>query len=204
MIDRNKEDAVKHANEAKEEIQIFTDGSGYNGGIGAAAVLRRPGRNDKILHFHLGSNKKYMVYNGEQVGMVLGAELLWREGNMHSVYMGVDNQAAIQAVLSCNSHFGHSLTDMFMQVLQQATDQHGIEKFKLCWVSEHIDVAGNEAVDVEAKKAAEGDSSPLNLLLVVLKKGCNPICLPFNKAVLIQANNDRLKQDIMHNFSLCL
>ena len=36
------------------------------------------------------------------------------------------------------------------------------------------------------------------------KKGSNPICLPFNKAVLIQANNDRLKQDIMHNFSLCL
>ncbi|KIM55134.1 hypothetical protein SCLCIDRAFT_56683, partial [Scleroderma citrinum Foug A] len=76
VIDGNKEDAVKRTNEAKEEVQIFTDGLGYNGGISAAVVLRRPGRNDKILQFHLGSEKKYTVYNGKQVGMVLGAELL--------------------------------------------------------------------------------------------------------------------------------
>lgn len=98
------------------------DGSGYNGGIRVVAILRRPGRIDKTLCYHLGSEKKYTVYNGEQVGMVLGAELLRREGDVHSVYMGVDNQAAIQAVLSCDSHFGHSLTDMFIQVLQEATD----------------------------------------------------------------------------------
>ena len=42
------------------------DGSGYNGGIGAAAVLRRRGRQDKLLPFYLGNEQ---VYNGEQVGM---------------------------------------------------------------------------------------------------------------------------------------
>ena len=203
IIDGNKEEAVKRANEAREEIQIFTDGSGYNGGIGAAAVLRRPGRNDKILRYHLGSEKEYTVYNGEQVGMVLGAELLRREGDVHSAYMGVDNQAAIQAVLSRDSHSGHSLTDMFTQVLQQATDRHGIERFKICWVPGHTNVAGNEAVDAEAKRAAEGETSLPNLLPLVLKKGQNPIRLPFNKAALIQANNDRLKQDITDDFSLC-
>ena len=135
------------------------------------AVLRRPGRNDKILHYHLGSEKEYTVYNGEQVGMVLGVELLQREGNVHSAYMGVDNQAAIQAVLSRDSHSGHSLTDMFTQVLQQATDWHGIERFKIRWVPGHANVVGNEAVDAEAKRAAEGETSPPNLLPSALKKG---------------------------------
>ena len=39
-IDGRKEDAVKRAEEANEEVQIFTDGSGHSGGIGAAAILR--------------------------------------------------------------------------------------------------------------------------------------------------------------------
>ena len=201
IIDGNKEDTVKHANEAKEEVQIFTDRSGYNGGIGATVVLRRLGRRDKILCFHLGSKKEHTVYNGEQVGMILGAELLWREGDVHSVYMGVNNQAAIQATLSHDSHSRHSLTDMFMQVLQKAMECHNIENFKICWVPGHVNVVGNEAVDIEAKKVAEGDMSPTSTLPAVLKRGRNLICLPHNKVALIQANNERLKQYITNDFT---
>ena len=98
--------------------------------------------------------------------------------------MGVDNQAAIQAVLLRDSHSGHSLTDMFTQVLQQATDQHSIERFKIRWVPGHANVAGNEAVDAEAKRAAEGETSLPNLLPSVLKKGRNPIHLPISRSAL--------------------
>ena len=204
VIDGEKEEAVKRANEAQEEVQIFTDGSGFNEGIGVVAILRRPGKADKTLRFHLGSAKEHTVYNGEQVGMVLGAEPLRREGYLHSAYMGVDNQAAIQAVLSRDSRSGHSLTDMFLQVLQQATDKHHLEDFQIRWVPGHVQIAGNEAVDAEAKKAAEGDTSPANLP-PELRKGHNPatpICLPFNKAVLKQAHNDKLKKDISNDFTL--
>ena len=180
-------------------MQIFTDGSGYNEGIGAVAILRRPGKADKILCFHLGSTKEYMVYNGEQIGMVLGAELLRREGYIHLAYMAVDNQAAIQAVLSRDSCSGHSLTDMFLQILQEVMDKHEIKGFQIRWVPGHAQIAGNEAVDVEAKRAAEGATSPAKLLPLELRKGhspASPIQLPLNKAVLKQANNDKTKKDI--------
>ena len=174
IIDADKEDATKQANKAQEEVQIFMDRSGYNKGIGAAAILRRPGKADKTLHFFLGSTKEYTVYNGEQIGMVLGAELLRREDYVHSAYMVVDNQAAIQAVLSQDSHSGHSLTDMLLQVLQEVTDKHEIKGFQIRWVPGHVQIAGNEAVDVEAKRAAEGATSPAKLLPLELRKGHSP------------------------------
>ena len=64
VIDGEKEEAVKRANKAQEEVQIFMDGSGFNEGIGAAVILRRPGKPDKNLRFHLGSAKEHTVYNG--------------------------------------------------------------------------------------------------------------------------------------------
>ena len=75
-IDGKKEDAVKHTEEANEEVQIFTNGSGHSGGIGATAILRRWGQTDKILCYYLGSDTEHTIYNGEQIGMVLSAELL--------------------------------------------------------------------------------------------------------------------------------
>ena len=79
FIADQKEEAVQDAEKADEETQIFTDGSGYQGGIGAAAVLRRQGKPEKVLRYHLGSDKHYTVFNGEQVSMLLGVELLRKE-----------------------------------------------------------------------------------------------------------------------------
>ena len=67
---------VKRAEEANEEVQIFTDGLGHSGGIGAAAILRQRGREDRVLRFYLRSEMEHTIYNAEQIGMLLGAELL--------------------------------------------------------------------------------------------------------------------------------
>ena len=80
-----------------------------------------------LLCFQLGSKSHYTVYNGEQIGMLLGAELLQREPNVHSVYMGVDNQAAITASISRNCHSGHSLTDLFLQTLESTLRKHDLQ-----------------------------------------------------------------------------
>ena len=126
----------------------------------ATAILRRQGRPDNlILHFHLGSDHHYMVYNGEQVGMLLGLTLLLGERNVPSVYMGVDNQAAILATIATHAHSGHSLTDTFIALLDRVLEKHNLPYLNICWAPGHTNIAGNEAVDTEAKKAAEGSTS---------------------------------------------
>ena len=40
LIADEKEEAIQDAEKADEKVQIFTDSSGYQGGIGAAAVLK--------------------------------------------------------------------------------------------------------------------------------------------------------------------
>ena len=48
-ITGNEEDTTQDMENAVEDIQIFTDGSGYHGGIGAATVLRRGRNPNKVL-----------------------------------------------------------------------------------------------------------------------------------------------------------
>ena len=54
-IPASKDDSIQEAGRATEEIQVFADGSAQNGKVGAAAILIRKGRPDRILHLHLGT-----------------------------------------------------------------------------------------------------------------------------------------------------
>ena len=139
---------------------------------------------------------EHTVYNTEQIGMLLRAELLWQENNINMVYMGVDNQAAIRATISCDSHSGHTLTDMFLQTISEALDKHNIDKLIVHWVPGHANVAGNESVDAEAKKTAEGDMSAWKVLPAALRKGRGPKQLPLNKSTLIQHHTKKQKSEI--------
>ena len=62
--------------EIEEDVCLHSDSSGFEGKIGGAAVLRRRGEKKKTLKFHLGSETQHTVYKGEEVGMILAAELL--------------------------------------------------------------------------------------------------------------------------------
>ena len=132
--------------------------------------------------------------------MLLGAELLQQENNVDTAYMGVDNQAVIRATLSCASHSEHTLTDMFLQITSTALEKHDIYKLTIHWVPGHANIAGNESVDVEAKKAVEGNSSTWKVLPVALRKGRGLIQLPLNKSTLIQHHSKKQKTEIRRDF----
>ena len=200
LITDKKEEAIRDAERSEEEIQIFMDGSGYQRGIGAAAVLRCRGQPEKTLCFHLGSDKHYTVFNGEQIGMLLGVELLRRERNVLSVYMGIDNQVAILATTSFYLSSSHSLTDRFIDSLDSVLKKHNLPHLAIHWVPGHTNIAGNKSVDREVKKAAEGNSSPVELLPTSLKRQRTPIVLLFSKAALLQAFNTKLKAEIKADF----
>ena len=78
-ITENKEKAKEEDLADEADIKVYTDGSGYEGQIGAAAVLYRNGVLKKKRRLLLGSSKHHTVYEGEGIGMILGLELIREE-----------------------------------------------------------------------------------------------------------------------------
>ena len=57
-------------------IQLYMDGSGLVGNMGAAAATYKEGRETKVLHFHLGALTDHAVFEAEAVGILLALHLL--------------------------------------------------------------------------------------------------------------------------------
>ncbi|KAG9077368.1 hypothetical protein FRC06_008956 [Ceratobasidium sp. 370] len=79
----SREEALLAADQPNADVQIYSDGSGIDGGIGAAAVLCREGRSDKTLCLYVGSDKRHTVYEAELVGALLALHLLANERGFH-------------------------------------------------------------------------------------------------------------------------
>jgi ribonuclease HI len=147
------------------EVKIFTDGSGYEGGIGASAILMRRGHPTRTVRLHLGPDKHHIVYGGEVVGLILGAHLLNTETRPYdSVMFGTDNQAVIRALKLIKPAPGHALVDSFLTTISHIKENRGDFECRIRWSPGHHGIEGNEMADTEAKKAAEGSSSPKRAL----------------------------------------
>ena len=96
-------------------IKVYTDGSGYEGKIGAAAaVIYHNGVLKGRRRMRLGSTKHHMVYEGEGIGMILGLELIREERQAEGmVSMGTNNTAAIRATHAIKLGPSHNIWDIF-------------------------------------------------------------------------------------------
>ena len=61
---------IKEEKKDNSDIRVYMDGLGYEGNVGAAAVLYRKGREEleRIICFHLALLKKHTTFEGEGVG----------------------------------------------------------------------------------------------------------------------------------------
>ncbi|KAJ3554396.1 hypothetical protein NM688_g3131 [Phlebia brevispora] len=165
-IAKNDDAAEKDDDQWSERpgIRVYTDGSDYRGGVGAAAVLFRDGRaGHKTLRYHLGTSTRHTVYEAELVGIILGMELIRRETRaVHRASIALDNQAVIQASQSDKSTPGHYLLDWFHKTrCDTRRNKHPQMQLTIRWVPGHMGIARNEIADEEAKRAAENkESSP--------------------------------------------
>ena len=189
QITDNKEEAKEEDREDRARVKVYTDGSGFEGQVGAAAVLYRDGMVKSRRRMRLGSIKHHTVYEGEGVGMILGLELIREEHRVRGmVPVGVDNTSAIIAMHSIKPGPGHYLWDLFHRLLQMVTNKHKNMDLLVRWTPGHIDIEGNEEADKEAKVAAQYGSSPNQSLPAPLRK-----ILPRSKSAVRQAYHKKLK-----------
>jgi ribonuclease HI len=176
----SKENSTHEAKNADEEIQVFSDGLVLGGKVGAAAILIRKDRPDRILHYHLGPKTKHMVHEAKLIGIVLALHLISTEKcNTTSCSIMVDNQAALKAFTSDMCSLGHHLACKFLLLMNCLLKSRNKHKFRLTlrWTVGYCGIPGNEKVDRKAKKVAGGIISDTKTLPLYLRKPLltNPI-----------------------------
>ncbi|KAK4071142.1 hypothetical protein Purlil1_13485 [Purpureocillium lilacinum] len=155
-IEETAEEAgKKHLDLLRQEkaaIHIYTDGSGTNGQIGAAAVC--PTIKQTRGSF-MGTENVSTVYAGELQGISLALDIAQQdrvEGYRRSkVIIYTDNQAAIRSSAKPKGKSGAYLLKKI--VAQTTTLQEQSLPIEIRWVPAHTGVQGNEDADRAAKEA---------------------------------------------------
>jgi len=175
-----KEESIKDKGKDDTDIRIYTDGSGYEGNVGAAAVMFRKGvkESEKTLRFHLGPLTKHTTFEGKAVGSILSAWMLQGQTEVGKLAATsyTNSQAFIKSTGARKAGSGQYLVREYLRLMEVMNDGANIPspentvKFTLKWVAAHKGVAGNERVDKEVKRVAQGELSPQEELPPLLQK----------------------------------
>jgi hypothetical protein len=113
-VSKSREKSIHLHNKRIHGTQVFPDGSGLNGNIGAAAIILRPNGNTTTLQYHLGTDQQHTVHESEVVGLLLAAHLLSKEADIvKPISIFVDNQATIKSGDLFQTKPSHYLINLF-------------------------------------------------------------------------------------------
>jgi ribonuclease HI len=138
---------------------VYTDGSGFEVGVGAAAVAWNEGKEGKVRAKHLGPEDEHTVFESEVVGAILTLDIIASTARLTSVDVFTDCQPALIALAALRAQPGQYLLAAFHLLLRRLLRARPTLRICFHWIPAHVGVPGNEAVDAHAKEAAQGASS---------------------------------------------
>jgi ribonuclease HI len=133
-------------------ISIYTNGSGIDSNIGAAAVCPTV---SITAHQHLGTESSYNVFAAELTAIHLAIRMLENVPQYTKCIIYVDSQAAIKPITNPGCQSGQSIIRTILDNVEELRRQNLNISISMVWIPGHKDILGNELVDVEAKKAAQ-------------------------------------------------
>lgn len=144
---------------------MYTDGSGIDGKVGAAAVNES---GEQIAQSQMGEDDSSTVYSAElraiemALELVLNANEPWARQAKNGLVIFADSQAALKALRRPRMPSGQVYLVGCMDLIRQLANR-GI-RTELRWIPAHQGVLGNDTVDGHAKEAAQGPENPQNPL----------------------------------------
>jgi ribonuclease HI len=155
-IENSKKDAkTRHDNALHDQdtLCIYTDGSGIDGQIGAAAhcpTLRETKRQ------YLGPESLFNVYVAEVTAVKLAAEILQStEKRYNKCVIYADSQPAIKAIAKPAKQSGQAIIQEVLDSIESLQSEQPNLSVSLEWVPGHMNITGNEKADEAAKEAAK-------------------------------------------------
>ena len=168
-IAADKDKAAVRTHTRMDEVQVFCDGSGLKGGIGAAAVVMTPPEGPH-LQYLLGKDMVHTVFESELVGILLALQLLRRYPSARTALIALDNQAAFAALTNRPSQPGQYLVNTIHDQLHALRHSQPRMRVHVEWTPGHAKIGGNERADMLTCATAEGARSPLNDLPRILRR----------------------------------
>ena len=122
----------------------------------------RQGKRVSTLRYRLGPLTRHSTYEAEAVGGALALELIGRERGVRLAIILLNNQSILQAVRNIQSRQAQYILGRIHNMADNiaATPSRRCQTtLRITWISGHDEVAANEDSDLEARKAAAGESS---------------------------------------------
>ena len=184
FIAESKEESIENDNELFPiNRMIYTDGSGYKGAIGAAAVSYVNGTKTAELRYQLGPDTRHTVFEGELVAIILGLHLSrYVIGIRDRINLNIDNQVTIKTMGNNRPQPAQYLIDKIKRDISKIHEEEKAKRIrqntvnqpemevKFTWIAGHRGSIGNKAADEVAKQAAEFGSSSNDLLPSFLRR----------------------------------
>ena len=132
-------------------VAIYTDGSGIENKIGAAAYNSSA---NEVGHQHLGDVTQFNVYAAELTALHLAVQQIQNphEGRVHRIF--TDSQAALRAIDHPRRQSGQMIIKDILDCMDSIADNNPDLWIEMVWVPGHSGIEGNERADAEAKRAA--------------------------------------------------
>jgi len=156
---------------------IYTDGSGIDGEIGAAAYSSTLTKSE---HQYLGKDTSFNVYAAELTAVDLAIGIVKNSNPIYTeCIMDADSQATIKAIIKPKRQSGQEIIQGILYRIESLLLQRPSLNITIKWIPGHMDIAGNELVDQEAKKAAKGKGCirkaiPLQTIKILMQPNHQP------------------------------